>query len=266
MSAPNPENADTDAPRDLGPLQPGFAVVLVEPQLGENIGMVARAMGNCGLGDLRLVNPRDGWPNASALAAASGADRILHAARVYGSTAEAVADLQVVLATTARPRDMTTDVYTPDAAARHMRASVTSGAAAGVLFGKEAMGLNNDDVALADGILTVPLNPMFTSLNLAQAVFVVGYEWFRAGDATPERQLAVPTETRPANKAEMAGLFEHLESELDACGFLRVKEKRPIMVRNIRNIFQRAGLTEQEVRTLRGVISGLTKFARKGDG
>jgi tRNA/rRNA methyltransferase len=246
--------------RDLGLLEPGFSVILVEPQLGENIGMVARAMGNCGLGDLRLVKPRDGWPNPSALAAASGADRIIEAARVFDSAADAVADLQTVLATTARPRDMTTDVLTPRAAAERLRSDVSAAAMAGVLFGKEARGLSNDDVALADAVITVPLNPNFTSLNLAQAVFVVAYEWFVSTDQTPSAEMAIPKDTRPANKQEMTGLFEHLEEELDACGFLRVKEKRPVMVRNIRNIFQRARLTEQEVRTLRGVITGLAKF------
>ncbi len=222
--------------------------------------MVARAMGNCGIGDLRLVNPRDGWPNASALAAASGADRIINDARVFDSTTDAVADLQAVLATTARPRDMTTDVLTPNTAAARLRAEVSAGANAGVLFGKEARGLSNNDIAHAEAVITVPLNPQFTSLNLAQAVFVVAYEWFQAADQTPDAELVMPKDTRPANKEEMAGLFEHLEDELIACGFLRVKEKRPVMVRNIRNIFQRARLTEQEVRTLRGIVSGLAKF------
>lgn len=252
--------------RDLGILAdaraPGFAVILVEPQLGENIGMVARAMANCGLGELRLVAPRDGWPNPAAVAAASGADRILQGAKVFATTAGAVADLNTVLATTARPRDMAKDVVTPKGAAALLRVEAPEGARAGVLFGKEAMGLNNDDIALATTVLTVPLNPDFSSLNLAQAVFVVGYAWYQAADATLAHELVLPKDTRPANLAELTGLFEHLESELDACGFLRVKEKRPIMVRNIRNIFQRARLSEQEVRTLRGVISGLTKYPR----
>ena len=253
--------------RELGPLadanNPGFAVILVEPQLGQNIGMVARAMANCGLGELRLVAPRDGWPNAAAAASASGADRILSQAKVFATTAAAVADLATVLATTARPRDMTKDVLTPKGAGTLLRAPAPDGAKAGVLFGKEAIGLHNDDVALAHAVVTVPLNPLFSSLNLAQAVFVVGYEWCQAADGTPAHELALPTETRPANLDELIGLFEHLEDELDACGFLHVKEKRPIMVRNIRNIFQRARLTEQEVRTLRGIVSGLTKFPRK---
>lgn len=246
--------------RDLGPPGPGFAVVLVQPQLGENIGMVARAMANCGLHELRLVAPRDGWPNPDAAATASGADRILLDAKVYATTQDAVADLETVLATTARPRGMTTEVLTPKAAALRLRRDVGAGIKAGILYGKEARGLENDDVALADAIVTVPLNPYFPSLNLAQAVFVTAYEWFVAADATPETEIVMPKETRPANKQEMVALFEHLEDELDACGFLRVKEKRPIMVRNIRNVLQRARMTEQEVRTFRGIVAGLAKF------
>ncbi len=246
--------------RDLGPPGPGFAVILVQPQLGENIGMVARAMANCGLHELRLVAPRDGWPNPDAVGTASGADRILLDAKVYTTTQDAVADLETVLATTARPRGMTTEVLTPRAAAARLRRDVGAGIKAGILYGKEARGLENDDVALADAIVTVPLNPYFPSLNLAQAVFVTAYEWFVAADETPDAEIVMPKETRPANKEEMVALFEHLEDELDACGFLRVKEKRPIMVRNIRNVLQRARMTEQEVRTFRGIIAGLAKF------
>ncbi len=240
------------------------AVVLVEPQLGENIGMVARAMLNCGLGALRLVRPRDGWPNDKAVAAAAGADVVLDGARLFGTAAEAVADLQRVFAATARPRDMTKVEVTPRRAALEMRRLADGCGRSGVLFGREAKGLTNDEVALADSILTVPLNPGFSSLNLAQAVFVVGYEWFLAGAKAPGRRVSMPKETRPATKKELLGLFEHLEGELDACGFLRVAEKRPVMVRNLRNIFQRAGLSEQEVRTLRGVITGLVGGRRKG--
>ena len=238
-------------------------IILVEPQLGENIGMAARAMLNCGLRDLRLVRPRDAWPNRHAVAAASGADEVIERALVFESTSEAIADLNHIYATTARSRDMTTDVLTPREAAGRWRAASQAGDTSGILFGKEAKGLNNDDVALADAVLTVPLNPAFTSLNLAQAVFAMGYEWFQLDDETPASMLAVPKETRPASKGELQGLFDHLESELDASGFLRVVEKRPIMVRNIRNIWQRARLTEQEIRTWRGVITSLSKKRQK---
>ena len=241
------------------------AVVLVDPQLGENIGMAARAMHNCALADLRLVRPRDGWPNDSAVAAAAGADRVLEKARLFDTTEDAIKDLQRVYAATARHRDMTKTTLLPRRAAAEMRAFAATGGRSGVLFGPEAKGLTNDDVALADAVLTVPLNPGFSSLNLAHAVLVVGYEWLHAAAAAPPPGLSAPKTTRPATKEELIGLFEHLERELDACGFLHVAGKRPYMVRNLRNIFQRAGLTDQEVRTLRGVIAALTG-GRKGSG
>ncbi|MCH7486287.1 MAG: RNA methyltransferase [Proteobacteria bacterium] len=233
------------------------AVVLVGPQLGENIGMVARAMLNCGLGDLRLVRPRDGWPSESAAAAAAGATAVIDGVRLFEATNEAVADLQLLFAATARPRHMTKKTTTPRRAAADMRAFAARGGRAGVLLGPESRGLSNDDVALADALITIPLNPDFQSLNLAMAVLLVGYEWYLAGADDPGPALAMPKRSRPATKDEMGGLFEHLERELDACGFLRNEEKRPVTVRNLRNIFQRAGLTDQEVRTLRGVIAGL---------
>ncbi len=242
----------------------GPAIVLVEPQLGENIGMAARAMLNCGLTDLRLVKPRDGWPSEAADNAASGADAVIRAATLYDSAADAVADLSLVFATTARDRDMTKRFVTPRQAGQELRAFEAGGGRAGVLFGKEAKGLKNDDLALADACIMAPLNPAFRSLNLAQAVFVVGYEWFMAGADAPADRLVMPKETRPADKRELFGLFEHLERELDASGFLHVKEKQPVMVRNLRNMLGRAGLTEQEVRTLRGVITSLVSgFGRR---
>ncbi len=254
-------------PRSPGPAAPsgGPAIVLVDPQLGENIGMVARAMLNCGLGDLRLVRPRDGWPSEPALAASAGADAVLETARLFDTTAEAVAELDLVYAATVRERDMIKPTLTPNRAAVEMRRHSAKGGFPGFLFGPEAVGLANDDLALADAIVTAPLNPEFDSLNLAQAVMLVSYEWFQAGDAMPETQMATAA-TRLATKGELLGLFEHLERELDESGFLHVKEKRPIMVRNLRNLLQRAGLTEQEVRTLRGVIASLTKRRQGGKG
>jgi len=234
----------------------------VEPQLGENIGMAARAMLNCGLTELRLVSPRDGWPSETAVAAAAGADQVIAEAALFDGTADAVADLNLVFASTARDRDMTKRVITPRQAGAELRDSAAAGARAGVLFGREAKGLKNDDLALADAVVMAPLNPAFMSLNLAQAVFCVGYEWLLAGEGAGAGELAMPKETRPADKAELLGLFEHLEAELDASGFLHVKEKRPTMVRNLRNMLQRAGLTEQEVRTLRGVVTSLATKRR----
>jgi tRNA/rRNA methyltransferase len=243
----------------------GPAVVLVAPQLGENIGSAARAMLNCCLGDLRLVRPREGWPNDYAVKAASGADAVLNGVRLYGSTRDAIADLNRVYATTARPRDLVKRVIGPRAAAAEMRAAVARGERVGVLFGAERMGLHNDDVTLADTIVEVPLNPAFSSLNLAQAVLLVCYEWLQAGGVAAPRDGLMPTGvSRPATRAEVVGLYEHLESELDACGFLKPPEKRPAMVRNIRNIFQRAGLTDQEVRTLRGIVTGLCHWRANG--
>lgn len=254
-------------PRSRGPTAPsgGPTIILVDPQLGENIGMVARAMLNCGLGDLRLVRPRDGWPSKTAAAAAAGADAVLEAARLFDTTAQAVADLDLVYAATVRERDMIKPVVTPRRVAAEMRQHASAGGFPGILFGPEAVGLANDDVALADAIVTAPINPDFGSLNLAQAVMLVGYEWFQADDATPETRMTMAA-TRPATKGELLGLFEHLEQELDESGFLHVREKRPIMVRNLRNLLQRAGLTEQEVRTLRGVIASLTTRRRGGRG
>ena len=242
------------------PSAPGPAIVLVEPQLGENIGTVARAMANFGLTDLRLVNPRDGWPSEKALSASSGAVEVIEGARLYDDTAAAIADLRRVYAATTRHRDMVKPVVTPAAAAAEMRARPDT--PTGVLFGPERAGLDNDDVALADTILAIPANPAFSSLNLAMAVAVVGHEWFGAGGDTPERVLETGA-TRPATKAELVAFFEHLERELDACGFLRLTEKRPTMVRNIRNLFQRAELTEQEVRSLRGIVSGLVDHSHR---
>ena len=247
---------------------PGPVIVLVEPQLGENIGMAARAMLNCRLTELRLVKPRDGWPSDEATAAAAGADEVVEGARVFDTTADAVADLERVFATTARTRDMTQRILTPRQAGAEIRdfmAGARSGGQeeikAGVLFGREAKGLKNDDLALCDAVVMAPVNPAFSSLNLAQAVFCIGYEWLLAGFGDGKDggggRLAMKKETRPANKSELQSLFEHLEQELDASGFLHVKEKRPVMVRNIRNVLQRAHLTEQEVRTLRGIITSL---------
>ncbi len=252
--------AGTD--RKQAALTGGPAIILVDPQLGENIGTAARAMLNCGLTDLRLVRPRDGWPNEKARTASSGADVVVEGARLFATTAEAIADLNRVYATTARQRGMTKRVVTPRRAAGEMRKAVAAGEKVGILFGRERSGLENDDIALADAVVAVPLNPRFASLNLAQAVLLVGYEWFQTGAAAPASQLIV-NETRPATKAELQNFFTQLERRLVTSGFLRNEEKRPSMVRNIRNLFQRAGLTEQEVKTLHGIVGDLAKLREK---
>lgn len=232
----------------------GPAVILVDPQLGENIGMAARAMLNCGLTDLRLVRPRDGWPNEKASRTSAGADMVLERAQLFERTEDAILDLTLVYAATARTRDMIKVIVSPTKAAAEIR-GFKSGAS-GIIFGGEAMGLNNDDIALADKIITTPLNPGFSSLNLSQAVLLIAHEWFKLDSDFADSNLQMP-DTRPATKQELIGLFEHLEGALDDSGFLHIKEKRPIMSRNLRNLFQRAQLTDQEVRTLRGVITSL---------
>jgi tRNA/rRNA methyltransferase len=244
------------------------AIILVEPQLGENIGMVARAMLNCGLIDLRIVNPRDGWDRDKAEKSSSGASLVLNRARFFTSTKEAVADLETIYATTARPRDMVKPMVTPRQAAKESVELATRDLKTGVLFGKEAKGLHNDDVAMADAILHLPLNPAFASLNLAQAVLLIGYEWFTMNDDTEDRYIPQTRSKsgRPATKAEVLGFYEHLEAELDNSGFLRVEEKRPSMVRNIRNIFARIDLTLQEVQTLRGIVAFLSQGRSGGPG
>ncbi len=236
------------------------AIILIDPQLGENIGMVARAMLNCGLTDLRLVRPRDGWPSPQATSSASGAEVVLEKTKVFQDTSEAIADLNLIYATTARDRDMTKEIVTPEIAAREIRAAGSE--RCGILFGREAKGMKNEDIVLANKIVIVPLNPGFTSLNLSQAVLLLAYEWYKLADDTPNIELRMK-DTRPATNEEMLMLFEHLERELDNHGFLRVKEKRPVMVQNIRNVFQRANMTEQEVRTFRGVVKSLAQFPKK---
>lgn len=243
----------------------GPAIVLVAPQLGENIGTAARAMHNCGLTDLRLVAPRDGWPNDKAVAAASGADTVLDKARLYGRTEDAIADLTHVYVTTARDRYMVKRVLTPRTAATEMRALMTDGKTCGIVFGPERTGLLNDDIALGDRVIRVPLNPAFSSLNLAQAVLLIGYEWFQSGDETPPREL-VAGHSRPATKEELHRFFHHFEEALDQSGFLRTADKRPGMVRNLRNLFQRAECTEQELRTLHGVITAFLGAREKRGG
>ena len=250
---------DPTRPSILG----GPTIILVQPQLGENIGACARAMLNCGLTELRLVKPRDGWPNEKAVASASGADIVLDGAKLYETTAEAVADLNVVFATTVRTRGMIQEFVTPRIAAEELRAHHTAGHRIGVMFGPERTGLVNDDLTLAEKLITVPLNPAFSSLNLAQAVLLIGYEWFQTGEIPPDRVLHTG-QTRPATKAELLNFFEHLEGDLNRTGFFTSPEKRPSMVRTLRNALERMQMTEQEVRTFHGVIAALTG-RRKGE-
>lgn len=238
------------------------AIILVGAQLGENIGTVARAMLNFGLTDLRLVSPRPGWQMERAVKASAGAEALIENHRLFDTVAEASADLGFVVATTARLRDMVKPVLTPAEMASQMRARQNeTHPQSGILFGCERTGLDNDDISLADAICRVPLNPEFSSLNLAQAVLLMGYEWYQTDDATPPSQLDMH-DARPATRGEVNAMFEHLEAALDAAGFLAPPEKKPAMARNIRNIFNRAALTEQDVQSLRGIINALLRWPR----
>ncbi len=233
-------------------------VVLVEPQLGENIGMAARAMGNFGLSELRIVNPRDGWPSLPATRASAGADGIIDGAKLFDTVAAAIADCSLVFATTARAHDQAKPVLAPEAAVQEMAREIAGNGRVAILFGRERWGLTNEEVALADRIVTFPVDPEFASLNLAQAVLLVGYEWFKyAKDgvlpfATTERSVR-------AAKEQMQAFIDTLIGELDRVEFLRPQEKRETMIVNLRNIFSRMELTKQDMRTLHGAIRAIAE-------
>lgn len=269
--------AGTDKTRNQE-LRPAPIVVLSRPQLGENIGMAARAMANFGLHELRLIAPFEPWPNKKAISTSSGALWILEAASLHDDMPAAVADVTHIFATTARPREMIKEVITPEQAGHDMRKRVARGEKVALLFGRERFGLSNDEISLSNVIVTAPVNPAFASINMAQAVLLMGYEWYRGqaeslGQKTPElAALAGPglqtPDTRPATREELYGMLDHLERELDDSGFFKTDEKKPGMMRNIRNIFSRSDLTEQEVKTLRGIISSLVRnhLRRKNTG
>jgi tRNA/rRNA methyltransferase len=240
---------------------PAPVVLLVEPQLGENIGAAARAMANFGLSRLRLVNPRCGWPSREAAIMASGADRILDGAQLFGSAAAAVADCHFVLATTARAHDQAKPVIGAEEAARQMAPRVAGGETVAIMFGRERNGLENDEVGLADAIVTLPVNPAFASLNLAQAVVIMSYEWSKAAGA--RLPFAMPQKSPPARKEQLLAFFRDLERELERIEYFRPHEKRDTMVINLRNIFTRMAPTQQDIRTLHGIVLALVE-GRKG--
>lgn len=253
--------AGTNSERKL--LAEGPAVILVEPQMGENIGMVARAMANFGLAELRLVNPRDGWPNERAQATASKADHIIEATKVYETLEQAIADLNFVYATTARERDGYKPVRSPVVAAETLRTKFKAGEGTGILFGRERWGLTNEEVALADEIVTFPVNPAFASLNIAQAVLLMSYEWMKSGMEDLGEVPFQAIEQRPSTKEQLFGLFDQLEEALDARNYFHPAGKKPKMVDNLRAVLSRRAFTEQEISVLRGVISSLDRFTRK---
>jgi tRNA/rRNA methyltransferase len=237
-------------------------IILVRPQLGENVGATARGMLNFGLTDLRLVAPQCGWPNAKALQAASGATEVLNRLSVLERLEDAACDLHRVYATTARPRDLPKPVVSAAQAAREARAALQKGERVGILFGPERTGLSNDDLIYADAMVSIPVNPDFFSLNLAQAVLLVAYEWFESAVDVPDRREIDPA-GRPATKGELDQLLDHLIAELDAVDFFRTADRRASMSRALRLIFARAGLHEPDVHLLRGVIKELARGGRR---
>ena len=233
------------------------AIILVRPQLGANIGATARAMLNFGLTDLRLVAPRDGWPNPDAGPSASGADNVLADARLFSTVAEAIADLNLVYATTLRNRALTRPVATPAPAAATLRQMAGRG---GILFGPERSGLETDDLALAHAILTIPVNPDFGSLNLAQSVLIAAYEWFRAGNAATDVVMA--NYAGPAANAELERLIAAIDTELTAANYYAIPGRAEVARLTLRNLLTRPAFSEQEVRTLRGVVRALAQRRR----
>jgi len=241
---------------------PGPVIVLVEPQLGENIGAAARAMANFGLSKLRLVKPVQGWPNEKARIMAAGADRVLDGAALYDSLADAVGDCTCVLATTARNHDQAKPVVSAQEGVAILAPKVAAGESVAIVFGRERIGLENHEVGRADAIVTLPVNPAFASLNLAQAVVIVAYEWFKLTSAGM-LPFSAPDKSPPAPKQQLDAFFSDLERELDVIEFYRPHEKRGVMSVNLRNIFNRMTPTEQDIRTLHGIIMAIAQ-GRKG--
>ena len=248
------------------------AIILSHTQMGENIGAAARAMKNFGLSELRLIAPKCEWPNDRAQMLASGAGDILDRAALYPAAADALADVQLVLATTARGRDVTREVLTPAEAAARLREASARGLKTALLFGGERAGLDNDEISLCDALITIPTAPLpqikdseikAGSLNLGQAVLLLGYEWLKAADVTPPSRTRAHTAV-PAARADLIGLFEHLERELDAARFFFPPEKKDAMVRQLRAMVLRGGLNDQEVRTIRGMIVALVRNKYRG--
>jgi tRNA/rRNA methyltransferase len=253
--------AGTDKTKDWSD-GPGPVIILVEPQLGENIGAAARAMANFGLSQLRLVRPRQRWPNDKARMMATGAGRILDGARLYDGLEAAIADCTYVLATTARAHDQAKPVVGAADAAALIAPRVAAGETVAILFGRERNGLENDEVALADRIVTLPVNPAFASLNLAQAVVIVAYEWFKL-ESAEKLPFGMPQKSATAPKEQLIAFFAALERELEKVEFFRPPDKRETMQINLRNIFSRMQPTQQDIQTLHGVIMAIAQ-GRKG--
>jgi tRNA/rRNA methyltransferase len=244
-------------------IQPAF--ILVRPQMGENIGAAARAMLNFGLDRMRVVDPRDGWPNPKAVAMASGAGRVLDHAGRFADVAGAVADCDFVFATTARGRELVKEVVTPERAMAMARAMTAAGKRVGILFGPERAGLENDDIVQANAIVTIPVNPEFYSLNLGQAVLLLAYEWGRQGSEVPPSVMELAGKDL-AQRQEVDALIAHYEDRLEAAGFFFPPEKVPAMKANLRNMWGRLGLTRAEVQTFHGILRQIAwKLRQNGD-
>lgn len=234
-------------------------VILVCPQMGENIGAVARAMSNFGFNELRLVSPRDGWPNPKANEMAAGGIDIIKSAKIFAGFNDAIADIEVAYATTARPRDMEKPTTLPGATMQNI---ISDGHKAALIFGPERTGLENKHIALCDGLVTIPTSPENSSLNLGQSMVVMGYEWFKASN---EQQATSNENEEIATKSDWQGLFEQLEGYLDEVNYYRIPEKKPIMWQNLQTIFIRGKWNSQEVRSFRGVLRSIWERQRKNE-
>ena len=238
--------------------------VLVRPQMGENIGGAARAMWNFGLDRMRIVSPRDGWPNQKAIAMSSGAGRLLDEAVITDGVAEALDDCTYVFATTARRRELTKPIFTPEEAMNVAREKISKGEKVAVMFGPERAGLENDDIAKANAIISVPVNPEYASLNLAQCVLLTAYEW-RRQTVEVEPQSMELGGTKWASAIEMEKLAEHYESRLDDAGFFYPKAKAEGMKVNLRNLWSRLPLTQADVQMMHGIIRQIVRWKDRKD-
>ncbi len=242
---------------------PQPSVVLIRPQMGENIGAAARAMLNFGLDRMRITSPRDGWPNQKAVAMASGAGRVLDDAQIFTTTADAISDCTYVYATTARPRELTKPVFSPEAAMQDAQARIAAGQRVAILFGPERAGMENDDIALSNVIVTVPVNPEFASLNLAQCVLLMGYEWRRA--TTEVTAHTISMEGDWAEQIEIEKLAEHYEQRMETAGFFYPETKAANMKTNLRNLWSRMPLTRADVQILHGVLRQMVRWKERGE-
>lgn len=270
METKSSPHAPTQTPNSEHRTLNSPAIILVRPQLGENIGAAARAMSNFGLTEMRIDSPRDGWPNQKAIEMAAGGLPVIQQAQIFTSLPQALADVHKAYATTGRGRGINKPVLEPEAAMREMRAEMAAGRKVAILFGPERAGLENEDVALADALITIPTDTANPSLNLAQSVVVLGYEWLRSAASGQEIGAGRGRRTPPeacatsATKEELQGFFDHLEQALDAANHFRTEERKPVMWQNLQAIFARIPLSSQEVRTLRGMLRSLGRMHTGG--